>query len=57
MDAIDAVNASIYLEEIAHIAFLSIMIDSSLDNIKKSLLNKHYLRKHGRNACYGQKEL
>ena len=53
-DAIDAAGTSALLEEIAHTAFLSSLLDPSLDNIKKSLLDKHYLRKHGKDATYGQ---
>src|SRR4030066_749953 len=53
-NAIEAVKISIALEEIAKIALYSIIIDPSLKNIKKSLLDKHYLRKHGRGAYYGQ---
>jgi L-ribulose-5-phosphate 4-epimerase len=53
-DAADAVEVSIALEEIARIAYYSITIDPSLRNIKRSLLDKHYLRKHGKSAYYGQ---
>lgn len=55
-DADDAVEISIALEEIAKIAFHSLAINPALKNIKKSLLDKHYLRKHGRNAYYGQRD-
>lgn len=55
-NAEEAVEVSIALEEIAEIALYSILIDPNLDNIKKSLLDKHYLRKHGRGAYYGQKK-
>lgn len=54
-NAEEAVEVSIALEEIAEIALYSILIDPNLDNIRKSLLDKHYLRKHGRGAYYGQK--
>ncbi len=54
-DAEEAVNVSIILEEIAKVALYSVLINPDLDGIKKSLLDKHYLRKHGRNAYYGQK--
>lgn len=50
----DAVEIGIALEEIAKMALYSITINPSLKNIKKSLLDKHYLRKHGRGAYYGQ---
>ncbi len=53
-DAIEAVKISFALEEIAKIALYSIIINPSLKNIKKNLLDKHYLRKHGRGAYYGQ---
>lgn len=55
-NAEEAVEVSIALEEIAETALYSILIDPNLDNIKKSLLDKHYLRKHGRGAYYGQKK-
>ena len=54
-NAIEAVKISVALEEIAKTALYSIIINPSLKNIKKSLLDKHYLRKHGRGAYYGQK--
>jgi len=53
--AMEAVKVSIALEEIARTALYSIVINPSLKNIKKSLLDKHYLRKHGKGAYYGQK--
>lgn len=53
-DARDAANTCAVLEEIAHTAFLSTLLDPSLNNIKKSLMEKHYLRKHGKDAYYGQ---
>lgn len=53
-NAEESVKICIALEEIAKTALYSIMIDPSLKNIKKSLLDKHYLRKHGRGAYYGQ---
>jgi len=55
-DTEEAVNISIALEDIAKTALYSMVIDPALDNIKKSLLDKHYLRKHGRGAYYGQKK-
>ena len=55
-DAEEAVDVSIALEEIAKIALYSIIINPTLNGIKRSLLDKHYLRKHGKNAYYGQKK-
>lgn len=53
-NAEEAVKISVALEEITKTALYSIMINPSLKNIKKSLLDKHYLRKHGKGAYYGQ---
>lgn len=53
----DAVSNTIILEEIAKIAFYTIVINPNVENIKKTLLDKHYLRKHGENAYYGQKQI
>ena len=55
-DAGEAVKISIALEDIAKTALYSIIINPQAGNIKKSLLDKHYLRKHGKNAYYGQKK-
>jgi ribulose-5-phosphate 4-epimerase/fuculose-1-phosphate aldolase len=32
------------------------LTDGELEDMKQNLLDKHYLRKHGKNAYYGQKE-
>lgn len=54
-DADDSVQAAISLEHIAMLAYRSIMLNSSVGDIKKTLLDKHYFRKHGKDAYYGQK--
>lgn len=54
IDAEDSVEAAIYLEHIAMLAYRSIVLNSSLGDIKKTLLDKHYYRKHGKDAYYGQ---
>ena len=54
-DAKEAVFLSVMLEEIAHINFMSVLLNPHIKSIKKSLLDKHYLRKHGKDAYYGQK--
>lgn len=53
-DAHDAVHNAIVLEEVAKMAILSRQI-ASPPGISQRLLDKHYLRKHGANAYYGQK--
>ena len=52
----DAVEAAVVLEQTAAMALDTIMINPSQKEIAKQLLDKHYLRKHGKNAYYGQKE-
>lgn len=51
----DAVHNTVILEELAKISLLTILVEPDVKGIKKSLLDKHYLRKHGNNAYYGQK--
>jgi len=53
-DAGQSVDMAVYLEHIARLAYRSIMLDSSAGDIKKALLDKHYFRKHGKDAYYGQ---
>ena len=50
-----AVDASVVLEEVAAMALGSITINPEQSDISQALLNKHYFRKHGAQAYYGQK--
>lgn len=52
--AADAVEAAVVLEQTAKMALGTIMINPNQDEISKVLLDKHYLRKHGKDAYYGQ---
>lgn len=49
-----AVENAIVLEFAAKLATLSFMVEPSLQGISQALLAKHYLRKHGSKAYYGQ---
>ena len=49
-----AVYNSAVLEEIAKMAFLTLQINPLAEPMKDSLINKHFDRKHGKNAYYGQ---
>jgi L-ribulose-5-phosphate 4-epimerase len=51
-----AVYHSLMLETIAEMNLNSLALNPRLRGIKSSLLDKHYLRKHGESAYYGQKE-
>lgn len=50
-----SVENAIILEEVAMMAWNSLNINPNIE-FQKDLLDKHYLRKHGKNAYYGQKE-
>lgn len=54
-NAADAVHNAVVLEEVAFMAFQTIMLNGSNGTMQQELLDKHYLRKHGTNAYYGQK--
>jgi L-ribulose-5-phosphate 4-epimerase len=49
-----AVYNAVILEELAKMALFTLMIDPNTPDLKKTLLKKHYYRKHGENAYYGQ---
>ena len=49
-----AVYNSAVLEEIAKMAYLTLQINPLAEPMKRSLINKHFDRKHGKNAYYGQ---
>jgi len=53
-DAAKAVYNSKVLETIAHMATLTLQINPDAPRLKDSLIKKHYDRKHGKNAYYGQ---
>lgn len=55
--AAEAVQAAVVVEEIAHIACLTVTINPSATPISQSLLDKHFHRKHGPKAYYGQNEI
>jgi L-ribulose-5-phosphate 4-epimerase len=50
-----AVENASYLEEIATMAYYTQCLAPQVAPIPEALLNKHFLRKHGSNAYYGQK--
>lgn len=53
-DAMDAVHNAVVLEECAFMAFQTLMLNPGLEPMQQELLDKHYLRKHGPDAYYGQ---
>lgn len=55
-DPMNAVHNAVVLEELAFMAWHNLMMNPSLPPMQQELLDKHYLRKHGDNAYYGQKK-
>lgn len=51
----EAVHNAVVLEEVAKMAFYTVSINPRIKHTDKYLQDKHYLRKHGANAYYGQK--
>lgn len=54
-DPHNAVQNAVVLEELAFMAFYTEAITPGISPMQPELLDKHYLRKHGKNAYYGQK--
>jgi L-ribulose-5-phosphate 4-epimerase len=54
-NAAKAVENAVVLEELAFMAWHNLALESGLPPMQRELLDKHYLRKHGANAYYGQK--
>lgn len=50
----NAVHNAVVLEELAFMAWHAKMLNPTLPPMQQELLDKHYLRKHGANAYYGQ---
>jgi len=50
----EAVHNSVVLEELAMMAYYTLSLSSDLKQINQVLLDKHFLRKHGKGAYYGQ---
>ena len=53
--ALDAVHNAVVMEEVAMMSWHAKIENSSLESMDQNLLDKHFLRKHGKNAYYGQK--
>ncbi len=53
-DAGDAVHNSVVLEEVAKMAYRTLTLNPGVGPMDWNLLDKHFLRKHGANAYYGQ---
>ena len=54
VDPMDAVHNAVVLEEVAFMNFHTTLLEPGIQPMQQELLDKHYLRKHGANAYYGQ---
>ena len=53
-DAAEAVYHAFILDYVAEMTALAVQINPRVKGMRRSLLDKHFLRKHGKNAYYGQ---
>jgi L-ribulose-5-phosphate 4-epimerase len=51
----DAAHTAVIVEEIAHMAYLTVTIRADAESLSDALRDKHFLRKHGDEAYYGQR--
>ena len=54
LSPMEAVHNAVVLEEVAFMTFHTLMLEPLTPSMQQELLDKHYLRKHGANAYYGQ---
>jgi L-ribulose-5-phosphate 4-epimerase len=54
-DANEAVHNAVVMEEVAKMAYRTVELNPEVKSMSQKLLDKHFLRKHGDNAYYGQK--
>ncbi|MCM3770189.1 MULTISPECIES: L-ribulose-5-phosphate 4-epimerase [Priestia] len=55
-DAKTAVMNSVVLDEVSKMNFFTQKLNQLAEELPQRILDKHYLRKHGKNAYYGQKQ-
>ena len=55
-DPLNAVHNAVVMEEVAFMAFHAMALQPDLNPMQQTLLDRHYLRKHGKNAYYGQNQ-
>lgn len=53
-DPLEAVHNAVVMEEVAFMDWHAMVLNPHLAPMQQSLLDKHYLRKHGKDAYYGQ---
>jgi len=53
-DAHDAAHNAVVLEAVAKMAYQTLTLRANCEGVSKALLDRHYFRKHGASATYGQ---
>ena len=53
-DPFNAVHNAVVMEEVAFMDYHALTLNPAHRDMQQTLLDKHYLRKHGKNAYYGQ---
>ena len=53
-DAAEAVHNAVVLEEMAKMALYTVQLNPSVQPVPQHIQDKHFYRKHGKNAYYGQ---
>lgn len=51
----DAAHNAVVLEAVAKMAYNTLTLRANAEGVSQALLDRHYFRKHGANATYGQK--
>ena len=51
----EAAHNAVVLEAVARMAYNTLTLRASAEGVSQALLDRHYFRKHGANATYGQK--
>jgi len=54
--AIDAAHNAVVLESVARMAYYTTTLNAACEGVSQALLDRHYFRKHGSKATYGQKK-
>ena len=52
----EAAHNAVVLEAVARMAYRTLMLRGEAEGVSQALLDRHYLRKHGKNATYGQEK-
>jgi L-ribulose-5-phosphate 4-epimerase len=52
-----AVYHAAVVEEIARMAFITLSVNPDTPRLSRSIVLKHFERKHGKNAYYGQSDV